>query len=311
MTPTISVLIATYNRAEVLRRTLESMCALDQTQASAEIIVADNNSTDNTKEVIESFRNHLPVKYCFERKQGKNAALNQAVELARGKLFIFTDDDVLVDPDWLVEWAEGVARWPNYDVFGGPILPNWPCALPDHIHSIPFYEMTFCVLDPKQEEGPFVTGRPFGPNLGIRRHIFESEGFRYNEKVGPSKGNYIMGSESELLKRLETAGHKAIYLPRIGVQHIIRAEQLTTKWLYARAYRYGRSLRYGSRDENVNTVCGYPRYLLGYLATTILKRCKHLAMVNRTGFFREGINYWMIRGQLRQARIDRTEREKT
>jgi glycosyltransferase involved in cell wall biosynthesis len=309
--PLVSIFIATYNRADVLKRTLESMCGLENLEGLAEIIVADNHSTDHTKATIESFQERLPLRYCFEPKQGKNAALNRTVEMASGSLFVFTDDDVLVEPDWLVQWSEGVARWRQYDVFGGPILPEWPGAVPEYIFTLPSYEMTYCVLDAQQEEGLFVEGRPFGPNLGIRSRIFREEGFRFNENVGPSQGNYIMGSESELLKRLETAGRHAIYLPQIGVRHIIRAEQLTPQWLYGRAFRYGRSLRYSSRDEIVKTLFGVPRYLLGYLATTILRRVKHLVLCNRAGYICEGVKYWMIRGQLRQARIDRAASGRT
>jgi len=309
MTPTISILIATYNRAEVLRRTLGAMCALDQTQAAVEIIIADNNSSDHTKEVIESFQGRLILKYCFEKRRGKNIALNQALELATGELYLFIDDDILVGTDWITEWVQGTARWPNHNMFGGPILPEFPDTVPEYIRTLPFFESAFCILEPDQDEGPFHKGRPWGGNLGIRRHIFEPEGFRFNENIGPSKGNYIMGSESELLKRLEASGQEAVYLPRIGVRHIISSMQLTPQWLYGRAYRYGRSLGYGSRDEKVNTLFGYPRYLLGYLATTILKRFKHRILGSRADLFREGVNYWMIRGQLRQARFDRVKRE--
>jgi len=303
----ISVLIATYNRADVLQRTLTAMSALEMEAIPAELIVVDNNSTDHTKAIIEQFGNRLPIQYCFEPKQGKNAAVNRAVELAQGELLIFTDDDVLVEPDWLVRWSEGVDRWPTYDVFGGSILPEWPGEVPEYIFSLPSYEMTYCVLDAKQDEGLFAEGRPFGPNLGIRSRIFKEEEFRFNETVGPSPGNYIMGSEAELLKRLETAGRQAVYLPQVGVRHIIRADQLTPKWLYGRAFRYGRSLRYHSRNENEKKLFGLPRYLLNFLATTMLKRCKYLLRCNRTGYVKEGVKYWMIRGQLHQARINRAK----
>ena len=85
----ISVLIATYNRAEILRQTLQSMTKLNRDGLSVEFVVVDNNSTDHTKEVIKSFTDRLPIRYLFEPRPGKNCALNKALnEVSFGEISV-------------------------------------------------------------------------------------------------------------------------------------------------------------------------------------------------------------------------------
>src|SRR5829696_8927692 len=97
-----SVIIATYNRAEELVKTLDSLKNLESTGAW-EVIIVDNNSSDNTREVVlgrvESFP--IPLRYVMEKEQGRSAALNAGIRAAQGEILAITDDDVRVDPHWL------------------------------------------------------------------------------------------------------------------------------------------------------------------------------------------------------------------
>ena len=97
-----SIIIATYNRAKELAETLDGLRRIE-TSSAWEVIVSDNNSTDCTRQVVDAAAPGFPVplKYVFERTQGKAAALNTAIREARGEVLVFTDDDALVEPDWL------------------------------------------------------------------------------------------------------------------------------------------------------------------------------------------------------------------
>ena len=110
----ISVLIATHNRAGHLRDTLRSLATVS-TAATWEVIVADNNSTDDTRDVVTTAAQTFPVdlRYVFEAEQGKAAALNAAMRLSRGDVLVFTDDDARFEADWLDEDAQGSpgVRW--------------------------------------------------------------------------------------------------------------------------------------------------------------------------------------------------------
>src|ERR1044072_6930607 len=106
-----SVIIATYNRAEELVKTLESLKSLEST-GPWEVIIVDNNSSDNTREVvlerIDSFP--VPLRYIMEKEQGRSAALNAGIRAAQGEILAVTDDDVRVDPKWLVNAEQALDR---------------------------------------------------------------------------------------------------------------------------------------------------------------------------------------------------------
>src|SRR5947207_180454 len=98
----VTVAICTFNRAESLRRTLESVAALHLPEAlDWEVVVVNNNSTDHTDSVIESFKERLPIRREFEPQPGASNARNRAVYVAKGDYFVWTDDDVVVDNGWL------------------------------------------------------------------------------------------------------------------------------------------------------------------------------------------------------------------
>src|ERR1700745_1955660 len=95
-----SIVIATYKRAGLLKNTLESLARLRPT-APWEVIVVDNNSPDNTREVVEAAIPSFPVplRYVFEKEQGRSAALNCGFRVAEGEIIVTTDDDIRVEPD--------------------------------------------------------------------------------------------------------------------------------------------------------------------------------------------------------------------
>jgi glucosyl-dolichyl phosphate glucuronosyltransferase len=88
-----------------------------------ELLVVNNNCSDSTDEVISHFSSRLPIKRLFEARPGKSNALNRAVQDAKGKYLVCTDDDVLVDSRWLIEYKSAFEAWPDAVLFGGPVEP--------------------------------------------------------------------------------------------------------------------------------------------------------------------------------------------
>ena len=118
-----SVVIATYNRAEELEKTLDSMSKL-QVADPWEVFIVDNNSPDNTKEIVLKAAENFPVPlhYLFEHEQGRSAALNTGIRAAQGEIIVTTDDDVRVEADWLTN-AERALNTLDCDYLGGKALP--------------------------------------------------------------------------------------------------------------------------------------------------------------------------------------------
>src|SRR5215471_339532 len=122
-----SVIIATYNRARLLRQTLDSLRAqVLAAHLDWEIVVVDNNSNDETRRVVESFarQDGVQIRYLFERRQGKSFALNTALPISRGEILAFTDDDITPRQDWL-QTTLGAIRSGELDGIGGKVLPRW------------------------------------------------------------------------------------------------------------------------------------------------------------------------------------------
>ena len=128
-----SVVIATYNRADELGKTIQSLSQL-RVDEPWEVLIVDNNSSDNTKDVVlkaaETFP--VPLHHLFECEQGRSAALNTGIRAAQGEIIATTDDDVRVEPDWLTN-AERALQNLNCDYLGGRALPIWSGARPKWI----------------------------------------------------------------------------------------------------------------------------------------------------------------------------------
>lgn len=124
MSMRITVAICTWNRARLLDQTLAKMRHLRVPEgAEWELLVVNNNCTDDTDAVLSTHQGHLPLRRLFEAKQGQSNARNHAVACATGDLIVWTDDDVLVDSDWLVHYARAARDWPHVSYFGGTIDP--------------------------------------------------------------------------------------------------------------------------------------------------------------------------------------------
>lgn len=235
----ISVLIATRNRADILRQTLAAFRNLETNNISWELIVVDNGSTDATQAVLAEAAAALPLIVLTEPEPGKNRALNRALAVAQGELFVFTDDDVIPVRDWLRAWWDFQSRWPHDDVFGARIIPRFPPETPDWMRAPDFVYASlafgWCELAAKEQP---VNSPPFGANLAIRAALFRE--FTYNEKIGPAGANYAQGSEHELLVRLQQAGKRFIFSPLPALEHLITKEQTNVDWLMGRAFRVGR-----------------------------------------------------------------------
>ena len=110
----VTVGICTFNRAESLRRALDSLVAIRVPNDLAwEIVIVNNNSTDCTDEIIGEYIGRLPVRREFEPRPGKSNALHRAIDVAKGDYIIWIDDDVVVDAGWLTAYADAFWRWPE------------------------------------------------------------------------------------------------------------------------------------------------------------------------------------------------------
>jgi glycosyltransferase involved in cell wall biosynthesis len=238
-----TVLLATRNRASTLDRVLRAYGRLRPPPGGWEVVVVDNGSTDQTRNVVEAARERIPVTYCFEPRPGKNRALNTGLALATGGLVVFTDDDILPRPDWLVELCAAADLRESASIIAGVITPCWESAPPDWIlRGVPT-SVCFGFHPTGFQEGPEKPSIAFGGNLAIRADVFR-RGYRFNPAIGPLPTRYTMGGEAELIRRLVREGHEVWGCPRAVVEHLIPTSHMTPGWILERAVRWGRSQQF-------------------------------------------------------------------
>ncbi|MBK8750324.1 MAG: glycosyltransferase [Candidatus Competibacteraceae bacterium] len=269
MAASMTIVFATFNGEKTLPRMLEALCQVRPPQGGLQIIAVDNASSDKTPEILRYFLDHLPLVVLHQPERGKNRALNLAIPHIQGDIVIFTDDDVLPDQNWLNAYEQCAAVHPECDIFGGAIFPYW--EIPPEtwlLESIPLGG-TFALTSPDLQEGQISPGLIWGPNMMVRKKIFDAGNF-FNETVGPNKGQYVMGSETEFNYRICQQGSKTWFCPAARVQHIIRNFQMNEKWITNRAYRMGRGLciaEYFKRDGMHKKpyffgLCNFPRWMV-------------------------------------------------
>jgi glycosyltransferase involved in cell wall biosynthesis len=296
--------MASHNGGRTLGPVLETFTQLKAPASGWKLVVVDNASTDQTRELLETFQRRLPLTILFEQTLGKNAALNTGLKSAEGDLAVFTDDDVFPKPDWLVRMRDAAEEHRQYSLFGGVIRARWevpPPAWVNWVNQAP----VFTVTDPCLAEGPTSPGSIFGPNMAVRMEIF-SGGIRFDPSIGPAGRNYPMGSESELLERLGRLGHKAWHAQSAVVEHFVRDFQLEESWALRRSIRHGRGsyrLQYAMLP-----IPPWPWYVLPRMAKRLFRIARAWVFGDEKAAFcaRCDLNY--LWGYLVEARLVRQQR---
>lgn len=271
----LTVVLATHNGAQTLPKTLESMQKLKVPDGGWKLIIVDNVSNDSTAEILKKFSDSLPMVILYQVKRGKNASLNMAIPHFEGELVIFTDDDVILMPEWLLAFEELARKHTAYSIFGGRVAPEWPSDPPACIiDSIPL-SPAFAVHPKDLCDGPANHKGNiwvWGANMAVRHQIFRF-GYRFNESIGPTIGNYPMGSETEFTRRLHKDGFKCWFANDIIVKHQIRNYQLTPKWLFVRAIRHGKGKCAADvkiEKSEGHFIFGIPRWRIGQFLKDLL-----------------------------------------
>jgi len=224
----LTVIICTYNRAKYIGGLLESVAKNDFAKSAYEIVLVDNNCTDNTREICEAFAaKHKDVnfRYVVEPEQGLSAARNKGIKEAKGDIIAYIDDDALVNTDYLRTYAEWFAAHPETMACGGPIEPLYETAEPAWMTPYTKALLTAWMnYGDKVREYP--SGRyPGGGNAAYRKEVFEKVGL-FNTELG-RKGGSLMGSEEkDIFDKMHALKMQVIYLPTPVLHHIIPQTKL-------------------------------------------------------------------------------------
>ena len=249
----LSVIIPTRNRAETLLTTLVSIENQTLDQALFEVIICDNNSTDNTAEIANSFADEFQsFRYIKTLEPGLHVGRNKGFQEAKGEILVYADDDIEAFPEWLSTINE-VFKDKDVALVGGRILPKWEIDPPawalemwkpnKYGDRILGYFSIIDLGDQIKKINPYYV---FGCNFSVRKNIIaETKGF-HPDAMPQEMIEYRGDGESYVSGYIKERGFKTIYHPKASVYHLVLKERLTANYLRKRAFAQGVSTSYSS-----------------------------------------------------------------
>jgi glycosyltransferase involved in cell wall biosynthesis len=239
----ITVILCTHNRCRSLATALESVAASELPAfLEWEVLVVDNCSRDQTREVVQAFCHRYPgrFRYLFETQPGKSFALNCGVREARGEILAFMDDDVTVERTWLRNLTVALHDGECVGV-GGRILPEKAFTPPRWLALSGRYSMggVLALFELGDTPGTLEVA-PFGTNMAFHRKVFEKYG-SFRTDLGPTPGSEIRGEDTEFGLRVLEAGERLWYEPSAVVYHQVPQHRLRKRYFLRWRFDYGRA----------------------------------------------------------------------
>jgi glycosyltransferase involved in cell wall biosynthesis len=254
--PDVSVVISTFNRAEVLPRAIQSLLEQDLDAERFEIVIVDNNSTDDTRPTVEAFVGKAAnLRYVFEPRQGVSYGRNAGILAARAPAIAFTDDDVRVSASWLSTIVRALAEHPEVACVGGRVLPNWAGPWPAWLtreHWGPLALLDYGDAPVYVNAGKrlcLITA-----NVAYRRKVFDQIGM-FSPHV-QTLGRAVATEDHEILLRLWRAGGQGLYWPALTATADIVPERMSPTYHRRWHHRHGRFLAIMHDEDLEQTKAG-------------------------------------------------------
>jgi glycosyltransferase involved in cell wall biosynthesis len=270
----ISVILCTYNRCQNLATALASVAASTlSNSAQWEVLVVDNNSNDQTREVVEVSIRQYPgrFRYVLERHQGLSHARNTGIREARGDVLAFMDDDVTVDPTWLNNLTAALhsSEWVGS---GGRVLPAGTFLRPRWLGLDGRYGLAPLAIFDLGDEARELTEPPFGANMAYRKEMFEKYG-GFRTDLGRCGGSMLSNEDTEFGRRLIAGGERLRYEPSAVVYHPVPENRLQKEYFLGWWFDKARAdvREFGTQLDTRWIVAGIPLYFFRRLSVWILR----------------------------------------
>jgi len=231
-----SIVVPTYNRANQLVPTLNSLLR-QNTACDFEVVVVDNNSSDSTPAAVRSVDK---VRYVFEGRQGLAYARNTGIAHSTGEIIVFVDDDATAAPNWLEELHKVYARFPDAWCVGGKIVLDLPDNLPRWFDpSVTGYLSELDLGEEIVRVG--YPGELYGTNFSVARSAIARVG-AFLPRLGRRGSLLRSGEDTEMCWRIQRAGGGVFYNGRAVVVHRVPSSRLERRFFRNRAYWEGRTV---------------------------------------------------------------------
>lgn len=261
----ITATISTYNREHYLPGVLASLARQTLDHTLFEIVLVDNNSPGNAKEIFEKFTNDHPsisCRYYLETNQGLSFGRNRGIAEAKGKYITFIDDDAFLADNYLEKVYTYFEKNNSVAAIGSKILLHYESIIPawenKYLNSLLGY---FNLGD--SEKIFSKSDYPRGSNMSFRISVFEKVGL-FNTELG-RKGSGMGGSEEkDIFKRIYNFPElRVVYIPDAIVYHCVPVERTTKEFIKKQALGTGNSEKIRVKNEGFASTC--KRYFVEFL----------------------------------------------
>lgn len=236
MSLNLTVAIPTYNGASRIPQVLEQLRRQTGTESIRwEVIVIDNNSTDNTKEIVKAYQQNwlsdTPLRYCFEARQGAGYARQLAVKEAQAPLIGFLDDDNIPALNWVAAAIDFAQTHPQAGAYGSQIHPDFEVPPPDSLKPIlPFLAITERGDEPLQYKSHQKLLPPTA-GLVVRKQAWLDSVPPKQILTGPTYNNSLPGEDLEMVSYIQAKGWEIWYNPFMELDHKIPPWRLERDYL--------------------------------------------------------------------------------
>lgn len=295
----ISAIISTYNRSQFLEGLFESILQQNIDTSYYEVVIVNNNSTDDTELKCRQFIAANPsirIKYVKERQQGLSFGRNRGIKESEAEYLTFLDDDAVLTPNFMEETVTFLDAHPEVSAIGGKILLKYLCEKPSW--SNPYMASLFGFFDKGDKSKQFTTDYFRGSNMSFRADLFQNYD-AFNTKLGRVGRQLYGNEEKELFFRLQSGSEKMWYVPQAVVLHLVPVERTSPDFIKKQAIGTGISQRRHAQVQGkFQELFALLKEALKWVATFGLAFIYTLrmkfAVAKMLIFFRKWVSYGML-----------------
>lgn len=252
----LSVIIPTRNRSSLLKKAIQSLTVQTYPSENFEIIIIDNGSSDDTRSVVESFQKVLPnLIYAYEPNPGLHIGRHKGLELSRGVILVYADDDIEAFPTWLEGISESFED-PSVALVGGNNVPNFESPPPPWVVELwgdtPYGKANgmYSILDFGNVVKEIAPEYVWGCNFSIRKNVLIEIGGFHPDAMPDELLRYRGDGESAVSKQVRNKQYKTIFNPKASVYHFVSTKRMTLEYIRKRGFLQGISDSYSRIRKN-------------------------------------------------------------